>query len=606
METQCTACKNPVDGPMNCPVCLFPHCQDCLNYTEVVLAGEMGDLTPQPVCATCHTYVSRLAAFIDTEGLQWNRLSRRGKQWLINTGILDQINSASNSVETYLQLQPDSEDMETIYKDVMTGRTDIDLFDWELQELLLRIQPDDYRETIQKLLKAFCTRNRAVGYCQGMNNVAAWLLIFLDLNSAFWLFCHVVERLLIPGFYNGAKTSNSLNGFYIEATVIASLMFHLVPAAKALIMPVNEFVDFFAIKLLIQLYVNAVDLESMVFLWDKFTQEGSIALVRGVVSLLFICEKSVKSQEHPAVIVKYLAVNRVAAQLPFIYEDLVSKITITRVTRLRKQARDYRAKQWKSCGRLTLRKLEYASKFSQDEIKVFQCEFNRVLEKKRKTKGKQRTHRPRQGTVMILEEIKSEIQDQEGDVDIGITKDEFLRIIDSMNTGFVAFAERIFDLFDEDKSGYLDFRELLICLSVLSKGTFAEKLRVSFDLFDTDNSGYLQIAELKQLLSATLKPYYQSLQGQNQEYVRQTSEIISNKLVVLAESQDNVLSFQDFYNCIMTDPLLLQAFSQHVGESTGDDHYEQIDIANAIFKSSMLSEPSEVNPEHRCQTCSVL
>mmetsp|Transcript_23950 Transcript_23950/g.42417 ORF Transcript_23950/g.42417 Transcript_23950/m.42417 type:complete len:607 (+) Transcript_23950:1496-3316(+) len=605
MAIFCTACKDPTPDMMQCPVCLGLHCDNCMTSSAVVLAGEMGREDPQPVCDTCNSYVSKLTAFIETEELQWNRLSPRGRQWLKNAGILDAIKNSENSIETYLQLQPEREDAETIHKDVMTGRTDILLFDWEMQEMLLRIKPDEYRESIQKLLTAFCARNRAVGYCQGMNNVAAWLLIFMDLNSAFWMFCHVVERLLIPGFYNGSKTSNSLNGFYIEATVIASLMYHLVPAAKTLQMPVNDFVDFFAIKLLIQLYVNAIDLESMVYLWDKFTEEGSIALIRGVVSLLFICEKSLKNQEHPAVILKYLAVNRIAAQLPFIYDEVKLQITTTRVTRLRKQARDYRAKQWRNCGRLTLKKLESASKFSQEEIKVFQDEFNRVLEKKRMTKGKLKKNRPRRGTVMILEEIKTEIQDQEGDVDIGITKEEFLGIIRILNAGLVDYAGGIFDLFDEDKSGYLDFRELLICLSVLSKGSFEEKLRVCFDLFDTDASGYLQTSELKKLLCATLKPYYQSNTGSHTDYVRHTSEAISAKLVLVAEAQQNVLSFQDFHNAIMADPLLLQAFSQHVGESPGEDHYEQIDIAHAIFKSSLLSEPPEMTTSPKCASCRI-
>jgi Ca2+-binding EF-hand superfamily protein len=577
-----------------------------MTNSAVVLAGEMGSQEPQAICDICYSYVMRLQAFVEAERLQWSHLSPRGKQWLINSGIWEQINSGENSVETYLCLQPDPEDLEAIQKDVGNGRTDICLFDWEMQELLLRINPTNYRENIQKLLSAFCARNRAVGYCQGMNNVAAWLLAFMDLNSAFWMFCHVVERLLIPGFYNGAKTSNSLNGFYIEATVIASLMFHFVPGAKTLTMPVNDFVDFFAIKLLIQLYVNAVDLESMVYLWDKFTAEGSIALVRGVVSLLFICERLVKKQEHPATILKFLAANRVAAQLPFIYDKMFSEITPTRVTRLRKQARDYRAKQWKNCGRLTLKKLETASKFSQEEIKVFQNEFNRVLSKKRKTKGKKKPEIKRQQTVMILEEIKTEIHDQEGEVDIGITKEEFLGIIGNLKASLVDYAGGIFDMFDEDKSGYLDFRELLICLSVLSKGTFEEKLRVCFDLFDTDNSGYLQIIELKKLLAATLKPYYQNLSGSNAEVVRETSDTVTNKLIAMAEAQQNVLSFQDLYSCILADPLLLQAFSQHVGESGVDDHYEQLDLATAIFSGSLLSETPEVPSETRCGQCALL
>jgi Ca2+-binding EF-hand superfamily protein len=61
-------------------------------------------------------------------------------------------------------------------------------------------------------------------------------------------------------------------------------------------------------------------------------------------------------------------------------------------------------------------------------------------------------------------------------------------------------AERLFDMFDEDKSGYLDFREMVSCLSVLTKGSFEQKLQMLFDIYDIDNSGYLSHEEISKML----------------------------------------------------------------------------------------------------------
>lgn len=43
--------------------------------------------------------------------------------------------------------------------------------------------------------------------------------------------------------------------------------------------------------------------------------------------------------------------------------------------------------------------------------------------------------------------------------------------------------ELIFDIFDDNSSGLLDFREFLSCLSVLMRGTFAQKLDLFYDVF---------------------------------------------------------------------------------------------------------------------------
>lgn len=69
------------------------------------------------------------------------------------------------------------------------------------------------------------------------------------------------------------------------------------------------------------------------------------------------------------------------------------------------------------------------------------------------------------------------------------------------------WASGLFDNFDEDKSGFLDFRELVICMSILSKGTFEERLRLCFDVYDSDKSGYLQRDELQKFMDSIIQLY---------------------------------------------------------------------------------------------------
>ena len=228
---------------------------------------------------------------------------------------------------------------------MVTGRSDPGTHNWQVRECLLRISGSTYRDDIKKVLKAYCVKNNKVGYCQGMNIVTVWLLIFLDYNKAFLMLCYLIEKKLLPDFYIGSKHGNSLNGFYIESTVIAGLLEHILPGMKNNDIPTNEFSDFFSLQHLIQIFVSTVDIETTVFLWDKLCKEGSISLIRGVVALVIISEKAVKNGTHPLHILKILADNRVAPQVQETYERLEKEITDVRVQRLRKLARDLRAKQ---------------------------------------------------------------------------------------------------------------------------------------------------------------------------------------------------------------------------------------------------------------------
>jgi len=82
-----------------------------------------------------------------------------------------------------------------------------------------------------------------------------------------------------------------------------------------------------------------------------------------------------------------------------------------------------------------------------------------------------------------------------------------LSTIGKFNENLLDWAEGVFDTYDEDKSGYLDFRELVICMSVLCKGSFEERMRLCFNVYDADKSGYLQFDEYEHLIKSILAPY---------------------------------------------------------------------------------------------------
>lgn len=133
------------------------------------------------------------------------------------------------------------------------------------------------------------------------------------------------------------------------------------------------------------------------------------------------------------------------------------------------------------------------------------------------------------------------------------------------------FAEQIFHLIDEDKSGYIDFRELIWFLSVLSHGSLKEKLRLCFDIFDGDHSGYLKFNSMVNLVESIIKPI-QERANRLGGYLPLKLKIsaIRRKFAKINEEYQGYVSFPNFYYSIVTDRFLLDLFIDRFDMQAGD------------------------------------
>lgn len=94
-----------------------------------------------------------------------------------------------------------------------------------------------------------------------------------------------------------------------------------------------------------------------------------------------------------------------------------------------------------------------------------------------------------------------------------LTKEEFQKIYKQFFPfgDPTSFADYVFNVFDSDKSGSIDFKEFICALSVTSRGKMEDKLDWAFQLYDIDGDGEISYNEMLQIVEAIYKMVLETL-----------------------------------------------------------------------------------------------
>jgi Ca2+-binding EF-hand superfamily protein len=92
-----------------------------------------------------------------------------------------------------------------------------------------------------------------------------------------------------------------------------------------------------------------------------------------------------------------------------------------------------------------------------------------------------------------------------------------------------SFADYVFNVFDSDKSGSIDFKEFICALSVTSRGKMEDKLDWAFQLYDIDGDGKISYEEMLAIVEAIYKMVCVLA---HHVYTRETSNTLNERSVL--------------------------------------------------------------------------
>ncbi|KAK9808174.1 hypothetical protein WJX73_005269 [Symbiochloris irregularis] len=151
------------------------------------------------------------------------------------------------------------------------------------------VASEEGMDALRRVLVAYSVHQPSVGYCQGMNYLAAILLLAMkqDEEDAFWLLASLID----PGgiLYQGMYAQN-LVGAQVEMRSFEELVAAKLPKLAAHLRELNCDMTLIATDWFLCLFATVLPSETVARVWDALLYEGPKVLYRIALALLKGCE----------------------------------------------------------------------------------------------------------------------------------------------------------------------------------------------------------------------------------------------------------------------------------------------------------------------------
>ncbi|XP_030621587.1 TBC1 domain family member 2B [Chanos chanos] len=156
-------------------------------------------------------------------------------------------------------------------------------------------------QKLRNVLLAFSWRNPDIGYCQGLNRLAAIALLYLDEKDAFWCLIAIVEVFMPRDYY-----TKTLLGSQVDQRVFKDLMSEKLPRLHAHFEQYKVDFSLITFNWFLVVFVDSVVSDILFKIWDAFLYEGPKIIFRFALALFKYKEEEFLKLQDSMAIFKYL------------------------------------------------------------------------------------------------------------------------------------------------------------------------------------------------------------------------------------------------------------------------------------------------------------
>ncbi|XP_015794769.1 TBC1 domain family member 2B [Tetranychus urticae] len=152
---------------------------------------------------------------------------------------------------------------------------------------------------LRQVLTCYSLHSPAVGYCQGMNRLAAVALLFMPEEDAFWTLVAIIENIMPPDYF----TANLL-GAHVDQFVLRELLNEKMPNLGAHLE--KHHIELSLFSWFLTCFVDNVPSNIYLRIWDVFLYEGNKVLFRFALAFLKYHSTAILSMNDSLVINQYI------------------------------------------------------------------------------------------------------------------------------------------------------------------------------------------------------------------------------------------------------------------------------------------------------------
>ncbi|KAK8026039.1 hypothetical protein PG990_003862 [Apiospora arundinis] len=157
---------------------------------------------------------------------------------------------------------------------------------------------------LKQVLVAYARRNHEVGYCQGMNLIAANLLLIMpSTEDAFWVLTSIIEQILPQGYYD-----HSLMASRADQQVLRLYVAHVLPRLSQHLEELSIELEALTFQWFLSVFTDCLSAEALFRVWDVVLciNDGSTFLFRVALALLKLNEPQLLQCDAPAAVYTYI------------------------------------------------------------------------------------------------------------------------------------------------------------------------------------------------------------------------------------------------------------------------------------------------------------